>query len=110
VKMPSRVRLGATPAQICRDHRPERVHPAANRFEKNCDSAVRRQIFNAAKAQSESKIQPDRLLNDRGWEAVTVVVGILHPPGYRATNEIASPEPAGGGGRRPRATWPREAP
>jgi hypothetical protein len=36
----------------------------------------------------------DRLLNDRRREAVTVVVDILHPPGYRATNEIASPEPA----------------
>jgi hypothetical protein len=37
---------------------------------------------------------PDRLLNDRRREAVTVVVDILHPPGYRATKEIASPEPA----------------
>ena len=32
VKMPSRVRLGASLVQICRDHRPEMVHPAPNRF------------------------------------------------------------------------------
>jgi hypothetical protein len=31
VKMPSRVRLGATFAQICRDHRPEMVHPIVTR-------------------------------------------------------------------------------
>src|SRR5580700_9200217 len=94
VKMPSRVRLGATPTQICRDHRPEMVHPAPNRFVRDRDSALRQQIFNVAEAQSESKIQPDRLLNDRRREAITVVVDFLHPPGYRATKEIASPEPA----------------
>jgi hypothetical protein len=58
------------------------------------EAALRQQIFNVAEAQSESKIQPDRLLNDRRREAITVVVDFLHPPGYRATKEIASPEPA----------------
>ena len=94
VKMPSRVRLGATFAQICRDHRPEMVHPAPNRFVRDGDSALRQQIFNVAEAQSESKIQLDRLLNDRRREAITVVVDFLHPPGYRATKEVASSEPA----------------
>src|ERR1700722_15398804 len=55
VKMPNRVRLGASLAQICRDHRPEMVHPAPNRFVRDCDSALRQQIFNIAEAQSESK-------------------------------------------------------
>ncbi len=41
VKMPSRVRLGASLAQICRDHRPKMVHPAPNRFVRDCDCALR---------------------------------------------------------------------
>ena len=94
VKMPSRVRLGASLAQVCRDHRPKMVHPAPNRFIRDRDSALRQQIFNVAEAQGELKIQPDRLLNDRRREAITVVVDSLHPPGYRATTGIASPEPA----------------
>jgi hypothetical protein len=40
VKMPSRVRLGAPPAQICRDHRPEMVHPTPNHFIRNRDSGL----------------------------------------------------------------------
>jgi hypothetical protein len=39
-------------------------------------------------------MQPDRLLNDRRREAIAVVVDFLHPPGYRATKAITSPEPA----------------
>jgi hypothetical protein len=35
------VRLGASLAQICRDHRPEMIHPAPNRFVRDCDSALR---------------------------------------------------------------------
>jgi hypothetical protein len=49
VKMPSRARLGATLAQICRDHRSEMVHPAPNRFVRDRDSALRQQIFDVAK-------------------------------------------------------------
>jgi predicted MFS family arabinose efflux permease len=40
----------ATPAQICRDHRPEMVHPAPNRFVRDRDSALRQQILDVAKA------------------------------------------------------------
>src|SRR4029077_576524 len=94
VKMPSRVRLGATPAQICRDHRPEMIHPAPNRFVRDRDSALRQQTCNVADAQGESKIQPDRLLNDCRREAITVVVDFRHSSGYRAAKQIASPEPA----------------
>jgi hypothetical protein len=41
VKMQSRARLGASLAQICRDHRPKMIHPAPNRFVRDCDSALR---------------------------------------------------------------------
>jgi hypothetical protein len=49
----SRVRLGASLARMCRDHQPEMVHLAQNRFVS--DTALRPQIFNVAEAQSESK-------------------------------------------------------
>jgi hypothetical protein len=70
------------------------VHPAPNRFVRDRDSALRQKIFNVAEAQSESKMRPDHLLNDRRREAITVLVDFLNHPGYRATKEITSPEPA----------------
>ena len=92
VQRPSRVGFEAALAQVRSDHRPEMVHPASDRLVGERDPAFRQQIFDVAKAQSEPKLEPDRLLSDLGRKPISVVVDFLHPLGYRAARGTASPE------------------
>src|SRR5262249_27651042 len=89
--MPSRVRLGAASAQVRCNHWPEMVHPPAHCFISNRNSAFCQQIFDIAKAQGKSQIEPDRLLDDLGREPVPFVADFAHPLGYRTASEAASP-------------------
>jgi hypothetical protein len=90
--MPNGVGSGTPFAQIRRDHRPEMVHPAANRLVGDRNPALGEQIFDVAKAQCEPEIEPDRLLNDLGREPVSVVADFRHRLGYRTDRAVASPK------------------
>src|SRR5260370_37623434 len=62
---------------------------SANRF--HPDGILSRdKIFDVAQAQGEPEVEPDRLLNDLGWEPVAAVADSLHPVGYRATKGTAT--------------------
>jgi hypothetical protein len=91
IEVPSRVRLGAASEQVRCDHWPEMVHPPAHCFISNRNAAFCQQIFDIAKAQGKSQIEPDRLLDDLGKEPVPFVADFHHSFGYRTASKAASP-------------------
>src|ERR1700745_1091142 len=101
--MPGRMRLGTASAQVRCNQRPEMVDPATSGLIGQNDPAFRQQILNVAKAQSETQIEPYRLLDDFGRKPVPFVAVFLHPLGYRTVAEAASPN------RRDKA-WRRQQP
>jgi hypothetical protein len=70
IEMPDGVGLRPSSAQVRCDHRPEMVHPAAHSLVGHQDPTLSQQILDVAKAQGESNMKPDRLLDDFGREAV----------------------------------------
>src|SRR5208282_5783022 len=91
VEMPRRVRLRATLSQVGRNHWSETVHPTPNRLVGHRQSAFRQQILDVAQAEAEPEIEPYCLVNDLGREPVSDVADFLHPLGYSATGQTASP-------------------
>ena len=76
IEMSDRVRLGAALPQFSSDLWSEMVHPTANGLIGDNNSTLREQIRDVAQAQGEAKVEPDRLPNDVGREAVTVVADL----------------------------------
>ena len=72
------MRLGPASSKISRDHGSEVFHPAAHRFIGNHDPAFSQQVLDIAEAEGEPGIQPDGLLNDYGWEAISGVADLGH--------------------------------
>src|SRR5271165_1955320 len=72
------------------------VHPTPNRLIGHGHSAFRQQIFDVAQAEGEPEVEPYRLVNDLRRETISVVADFLHPLGYSATGQTASPTPREG--------------
>ena len=89
--MPRRVGLLTTLSQVGRNHRSEMVHPTPNGLVRHRQSAFRQHILNIAQAEGELQVEPYCLVNDLGWEPVSGVADFLHPLGYSATAQTASP-------------------
>src|SRR5712664_69210 len=89
IQMPARVGFRSAFTQVRCDHRPEMVYPAPNGLVGDRNAALCQQVFDVAQAQGEPEVEPDRLLNDLGWESVAAVADSLHPVGYRAPTGIA---------------------
>ena len=58
------------------------VHPAPNGLVGYRDAALRQQIFDVAKTQGESEIEPDRVLNDLRREPLLAVTDFLQHQGF----------------------------
>src|SRR5689334_10603582 len=71
--MPAIAWLRAPPAQPAGDYGPELQHPAPHRFVGDLDPTLGEQFLDVAVAQGEAEIQPDRLLDDLGREAMAAV-------------------------------------
>jgi len=78
VKVPSRMRLGPASSKVSRDHGSEVFYPAAYRLIGNPDPTFSQQVLDIAKAEGEPGIEPDGLLNDHGWEAISGVADLGH--------------------------------
>jgi hypothetical protein len=65
-----RMRFRSASTQVRCDHRPEVVYPAPNGLVGHRNAAFCKEIFDVAQAQGEPEVEPDRLLNDLGWEPV----------------------------------------
>jgi len=74
VEMPAIARPRATLAPTSRD----RGHPAPHRFVGDVEPSHGKQLLDIAVAQGEAEIEPDRVLNDLGREAMAAVAERAH--------------------------------
>ena len=92
--------------------RSEMIHPTSDCFVRNCNFALREQIFDVSKAEREPEIEPDRLVNDLRREPISGVTDFRHalwlPSRRRRDNAAADNTSARfvGGGRRLPASGP----
>src|SRR6267154_4995444 len=76
--MPDSVRLGTALAQFRCNDRPEMIHPASDCLVRNCNSALREQVLDVAKAEGEPEIEPDRMVNDLWREPISGIADFRH--------------------------------
>src|SRR5260370_4098760 len=78
VEMPAVARPRATLAQPSRDRGTELQHPAPHRFVGDIEPSFGQQFLDIAVAQGEVEIEPDRVLDDLGREAMAAVADRNH--------------------------------
>src|SRR6202045_1720990 len=103
VEVPAVARAWAAPPQLARDPGPEFQNPAPHRFIGNLQAALGEEFLNVAVAQCEPEIKPDRVLDDRRREAMSVVGELIHagslPHGLAPSNAVSVTMPFTGWGR-----------
>jgi len=73
VQMPAIARPRAALAQPSRDRQAELQHPAPHGFVGDVEPAFGQQFLDIAIAQGEAEIEPDRMLDDLGREAMAAI-------------------------------------
>src|SRR5215472_12120436 len=68
----------ATAAQLSRDRGAELQYPSAHRFMGDVESSFGQQLLDIAVAQGEAEIEPNRVLDDLGREAMAAVAERSH--------------------------------
>src|ERR1700757_1276812 len=76
--MPAIARPRAMLPQPSRDHGTELQHPAPHRFVGDVEPSFGQQFLDIAVAHGEAEIEPDRVLDDLGREAMAVVAERSH--------------------------------
>jgi hypothetical protein len=71
-------RAWAAPPQLARDPGPEFQNPAPYRFIGNLQAALDEEFLDVAVAQCETKIEPNRVLDNHGREAVPAIGELIH--------------------------------
>src|SRR5215831_17477802 len=100
----------ATAAQLSRDRGAELQYPSAHRFIGDVEPSFGQQLLDIAVAQGEAEIEPDRVLDDLGREAMAMVADRSHAdilsdttlsrPGFRdKALHLASATASSGAGR-----------
>ena len=78
VQMPAIARPRATPTQALRDRGTELQYLAPHRFVGDVEPSFGQQLLDIAVAQGEAEIEPNRVLDDLGREAMTAVTERSH--------------------------------
>ena len=86
VEMPRRRWARASTAKFPGEQRPELQNPSPHRFVGHIDPTLSEQIFDVARTECESDIQPNRLPDDRGRKLVAGKRD-RHPPSYPANRD-----------------------
>ncbi|ACM29759.1 hypothetical protein Arad_8505 [Rhizobium rhizogenes K84] len=73
VQMPHIVPAGLLAVKATRIIRAELLSPAADRFIGDGNAALQQQFLDKAQAQRKPKVEPDRVGDDLGWEAMALV-------------------------------------
>jgi ATP-dependent DNA ligase len=69
------------------------IHPASDCLVRNCNSALREQVLDVAKAEGEPEIEPDRLVNDLWREPISGIADFryaLRLPSRRSRDNALS--------------------
>jgi hypothetical protein len=78
VQVSAIARPRATLAQPSRDRGAEFQHPSPHRFIRDVEPSFGRELLDIAIAQGEAEIEPDRVLDDLGREAMAAVAERAH--------------------------------
>jgi hypothetical protein len=78
IQVPARRRSWPTPPQAPGDQRPEFDGPAADRLVADLDPALRQQLLDVSKTETESKIQPHSMADHISRKPVTFERDLLH--------------------------------
>lgn len=73
VKMPAGVGSWSRSSEPAGVGCAELQHPAPDSLIRNVDLTLEKEILDISKAQWELEIQPDGMLNDLGWKAVSAI-------------------------------------
>ena len=109
--MPSGMRLGPAPSKISRDHGSEVFHPATDCLVGDHDPTFGQQVLDIAEVEGEPGIEPDGLLDDYRWEAISGVTGLCHDRRLRPhlaaskTNNVIMPLKALYPTKEPSKNW-----
>jgi hypothetical protein len=77
--MPARAGHRPEASQVAGDSRPELPDPAAHGLVGHVDTALGHELLSIPVTQREPKIEPDRVLDDGGWELVACIRDWRHP-------------------------------
>jgi len=77
IQIPRVAQLASSAPQLPRVVESESLTPVADCFVRDGDASLREQIFHITEAQAEAVIEPDRVADDLGLEAVSAVAGRL---------------------------------
>jgi hypothetical protein len=86
IEMPPVVRFVSRKPQVSRDRRTKLQDPAADGLVADAQASRGQQILDVSVAQGESQIEPNRVANDFGWEAVAGVRNGAHRHSYPIHN------------------------
>ena len=73
VQVPLVARARTAPSQPPRDHRSELQHPAPDGSVRDIETTAAKEILDVSIAESETQVEPDRMLNDSRGIAVAAV-------------------------------------
>jgi hypothetical protein len=74
VQVPDAARSPLAPAQAGREALTEVAHPATDALVADDDSTFKEKYLHVAEAEGETVVEPDRIRDDLGWEAVPMDV------------------------------------
>ena len=83
IKMPPDIWSRARCPQSAGIGLPELQCPAPDRFVRNINTTFSEQILNISVAEGKPEIQPDSVLNNHGWKAVSGIGDFLRPATLR---------------------------
>ena len=84
IEVPMIVGFGTGLAQVCGDDGSKLQEPAADSLIGNVQAPLGEHLLHIAVTQSEAGIQPNRMANDIGWEAVTLEGELAHRPSLKS--------------------------
>src|SRR5688572_26167922 len=78
VQVPGVSRPRAQLSQIAGKGRPELQHPPPDRLVRDVETPLRQEFLDVSVAEGEPSVEPDRVSDHLGWEAMTSVGDALH--------------------------------
>src|SRR4051812_461231 len=92
VEVPGRARPRSQAPQLAGEERPELEHPAPDRLIGHVQPALGQEVFDAAEAEGEPEIEPDRVPDDLGRETMTMERRAAHTTSLPRQLHVTTPQ------------------